>query len=305
MIGSTPGRRPSGVAGRPPSQAPAAPGREHPDGPRQAERAERDAELDALAARLAACTDPEEERKLREELVLLALPVAAAIASRYGLRGDAAEDVLQAARLGLVKAAGRFDATVGVGFLAFAVPTMTGEVKRYFRDHSWVIRPPRRVQELRSEVEHASMELTQQLDRSPTVGEIATHLRLDEEAVIECLSASDYFSPRSLDAPLAGSEHLTVADTVGGEDPALDLVVDLEALKPLLAQLSPRDRRMLARRFFDEWSQERIGDEVGVTQMQVSRLLTRTLTRLRSQIDPDGGREPEPEPRARRRTDRR
>jgi RNA polymerase sigma-B factor len=261
------------------------PGSDSSGGRRHAERTDRDVELEALSGRLAACVDPEEERRLREELVLVAMPVAQSIAARYRSRGEAADDLLQAARLGLVKAAGRYDPTVGMGFIAYAVPTISGEVKRYFRDQAWVIRPPRRIQELRPEVEHASAELTQQLNRSPTVRELAAHLAVDEEAVIESLGSGDYYAPRSLDAPVGGMDEGSLSDTVGGEDPSIDLIDNLQSLKPLLARLPPRDRRMLARRFFDEWTQEQIASEIGVTQMQVSRLLTRALSRLRAQMD--------------------
>ena len=184
-------------------------------------------------------------------------------------------------KVGLVKAARAFDVERGVDFLSFAVPTVAGEVKRHFRDQGWDIRPPRRVQELRSEVEHASAELTQQLGRSPRLSEIARHLGASEDDVVECVASADLYHVHSLDAPVGGTEDLAVGDTLGDLDPMLGQIDDVLSVRPLLERLSPRDRRILALRFFSGWTQQQIADDVGVTQMQVSRLISKALRRLR------------------------
>jgi RNA polymerase sigma-B factor len=225
------------------------------------------------------------ERRLREQLVVLNVPVATSIALRYRGRGEAIEDLVQAAHLGLVKAANGFVPGKGPDFLAYATPTISGEVKRYFRDQSWAIRPPRRVQELRPDVERASSELTQELGRSPRVGELARHLGVSQDDVIECLASTEVYNVHSLDAPMPGAEDLSFADTIGEDDHAMDLFEDLVSLKPLLEKLPPRDRRILALRFFHEQTQQQIADQVGVTQMQVSRLLTRALGKLREGME--------------------
>jgi len=235
-----------------------------------------------LLAELRCCTDEQRRQRLRHELVVANLPVATSIAMRYRSRGASLEDLVQAANLGLVKAVNGFDPDRGNEFMAYAVPTIAGEVKRYFRDQGWDIRPPRRVQELRPEVERASAELTQTLGRSPRVGEIAEHLRVGEEDVIECLSSAEIYHLSSLDAPIGDAEHLAVADTLGEPDPALAKVDDLMTLRVLLDELPPRDRRILALRFFRGWTQAQIAGDIGVTQMQVSRLITKVLARLRA-----------------------
>jgi RNA polymerase sigma-B factor len=231
---------------------------------------------------LRTCTDEQRRERLRHELVVANLKVATSIAMRYRSRGAGLEDLVQAANLGLVKAVNGFDLERGNEFMAYAVPTITGEVKRYFRDQGWDIRPPRRVQELRPEVERAVGELTQVLGRSPRVSEIAARLQVGEEDVIECISSAEIYHLSSLDAPVGNSEHLAVADTLGAPDPALAKVDDLMTLRVLLDELPPRDRRILALRFFRGWTQAEIAGDIGVTQMQVSRLITKVLARLRA-----------------------
>jgi RNA polymerase sigma-B factor len=235
-----------------------------------------------MLAELRRCPDDGRRQRLRHRLVVVNLPVATSIAMRYRSRGANLEDLVQAANLGLVKAVNGFDPKRGNEFMAYAVPTIAGEVKRYFRDQGWDIRPPRRVQELRPEVERASADLTQELGRSPRVSEIAEHLGVGEEDVIECISSADIYRLSSLDAPIGDAEHLAVADTLGGPDPALAKVDDLMTLRVLLNELSQRDRRILALRFFRGWTQAQIAGEIGVTQMQVSRLITKVLARLKA-----------------------
>jgi RNA polymerase sigma-B factor len=229
----------------------------------------------------------ERERWARQELVLANEPIARAIAHRYRNRGEPTEELLQTARLGLVKAANGYVPDRGVDFLAYAVPTMTGEVKRYFRDQGWAVRPPRRLQELGMRMNRIRGELEHQLGRSPTVPELARELGVDPEDVIETLASAQSYQSVSLDAPSpsAGPDaNVSLADTLGGDDDQYALVEDIASLKPLLARLPARERRILALRFFDELTQQQIGERVGVTQMQVSRLINRSLTRLREEL---------------------
>lgn len=245
----------------------------------------RQRETTEIVVKLQECTDPAEEKRLRQQLVVVNVPVATSIALRYRARGEAVEDLVQAAHLGLVKAVNGFDPERGRDFLAYAVPTISGEVKRHFRDQGWDIRPPRRVQELRSEVEHASSELTQVLGRSPRLSEIAKHLGVNEDDVVECIASADLYHVHSLDAPVGGAEDLNVGDTLGDVDPLLGQIDDVLSVRPLLDKLSPRDRRILALRYFSGWTQQQIADDVGVTQMQVSRLITKALRRLREGLE--------------------
>ena len=235
-----------------------------------------------LLTELRSCTDELRRERLRHELVVANMPVATSIAMRYRSRGAGLEDLVQAANLGLVKAVNGFDLERGNEFMAYAVPTIAGEVKRYFRDQGWDIRPPRRVQELRPEVERAVGELTQTLGRSPRVSEIAARLSVGEEDVIECISSAEIYHLSSLDAPIGNADHLAVADTLGAPDPALAKVDDLMTLRVLLDELPLRDRRILALRFFRGWTQAQIAGDIGVTQMQVSRLITKVLARLKA-----------------------
>jgi RNA polymerase sigma-B factor len=245
----------------------------------------RQRETAALVAQLVDCTDPQTRSELRQQLVLLNVAVATSIAVRYRSRGEPLEDLVQAAHLGLVKAVNGFDPERGPDFLAYAVPTISGEVKRYFRDHAWDIRPPRRIQELRSQVERASSELTQFLGRSPRLSEIAAHLGVDEDDVVECVASADLYHVHSLDAPVGGTDEVNVGDTLGDLDPLLAQVDEVLSVRPLLERLSPRDRRILALRYFGGWTQQQIADDVGVTQMQVSRLITKALQRLRDGLE--------------------
>lgn len=232
----------------------------------------------------------ERERRLRQDLVLANVSVATSIAMRYRGRGEPLEDLAQSAYLGLVKAANGFDPRQGLDFLSYAVPTIAGEVKRHFRDHTWMVRPPRRLQELRVDVMAASSRLAQDLGHSPTVAEIAAQLGVNEDDVIECLASAEGYHARSLDAPLRGaaegavpgeSAGASLADVLGEDDTRLDLVEDMVSLRPLLDRLPPRDRRILILWFFHEQTQAQIGEQVGVTQMQVSRLIARALQILR------------------------
>lgn len=236
-----------------------------------------------LARALAA---PSAQRQgLLDAVVVSQLGLARAVAQRYRDRGEPIEDLMQVANLALVMAVRRYRPGRGVSFVAFAVPTITGELRRHFRDRGWDIRPPRRVQELRGQVQAAVQDLSQQLGRTPSTSELAERLQVDERSVRETLSANESYRSLSLDAPSApGSGHATLADVVGGPDEVLEQVVELEAVRPHLARLGERDRHILALRYYRGCTQQEIADDIGVTQMQVSRLLSQTLSRLRRQV---------------------
>ncbi len=228
--------------------------------------------------------DESERERLHEEVVLLNVEVAESIVMRYRNRGVPVEDLVQVACLGLVKAVHGFDAEKSDNFLSYAVPTILGEVKRYFRDNAWVVRPPRRIQELQAEISAASAQLMHETGRPPTPREIAHHLNLEVGVVSEALTADGCFSPSSLDGPSGDDEGATLSEVLGERDPGFERAEAVVVLRPLCQQLSERDRRIVYLRFFHEWTQARIAEEFGVTQMQVSRLLTRILKQLRTQL---------------------
>lgn len=236
-----------------------------------------------LAGQLARCEDPARARALRDELIRTAMPMAVGIARSYRRRAESFEDLLQVACEGLVKAADRFDPEVGDDFVAFASPTVRGEVRRYFRDHGWSIRPPRSVQEQRVLVEQASEQLQHDLGRSPRISEIAAHLNMEPERVAECMLSHDCYRPDSLDAPVEadGSSVSSVVDVLGAPDAAMTQLEDLSLLRDALSVLDERLRTIVELRFFQEMTQEEIGKRVGVSQMQVSRLLTKALGLMR------------------------
>ncbi|MFJ4466863.1 RNA polymerase sigma factor SigF [Streptomyces sp. NPDC089424] len=205
-------------------------------------------------------------------------------AGRFRSRGaDEMEDIVQVGIIGLIKAIDRFELTREVEFTSFAIPYIVGEIKRFFRDTSWAVHVPRRLQEARVELARATEELRSRLDRMPTVKELAELMNLSEEEVIEARIASNGYNSASLDATLGGSEEgeSVLADFIGTEDAAMELVEDFHALAPLIAELDERSRQILHWRFVDELTQAQIGERLGCSQMHVSRLLSRTLKRLR------------------------
>ncbi|MQY37675.1 RNA polymerase sigma factor SigF [Streptomyces sp. RB17] len=238
----------------------------------------------ALFARLAELDDGPERDGVRDELVAAWLPMAHRIAGRFRDRGESVEDLRQVAALGLVKAVDRFDPSRGA-FESYAVPTITGEVKRHFRDRMWALRVPRRVQELRNRVRVARRELTQYPGSpEPTVTAIATHTGLTEEEVGAGLEALESFSTLSLDAELStGDDGYSLADTLGAADSSYDVVVDREAAKEGLRRLPERERAILYMRFFEDMTQSRIADRLGISQMHVSRLISRSCARVRDE----------------------
>ncbi|MET8755444.1 RNA polymerase sigma factor SigF [Streptomyces sp. NPDC004667] len=214
-----------------------------------------------------------------------------------GENGDM-EDIVQVGTIGLIKAIDRFDPDRENEFSTLAMPYITGEIKRHFRDTTWAVRVPRRLQELRIDIAKAKEELTVRLDRSPTVADLAAHLDLTDEQVIEGLVAANGHTSGSLDAPQSEhgdgpAEGHTLADVMGEEEPAMELVEDIQTLAPLLERLSERERAMLRMRFGEELTQAQIGAELGISQMQVSRLLTRLLAHLRASMLADPGPEPD------------
>jgi RNA polymerase sigma-B factor len=251
------------------------------------ERAAQRAETMRVLRRMASLPldDPERER-LRAEVVADHMPYARRIALRYGRRGVSGEDFEQVAYLGLVKAVDGFDPDYGIGFLGYATPMIIGEIKRYFRDGTWSVHVPRRMQELTGALHRAADALTAELGRGPTIPELAERVGAEQDEVVEALDASEAYTTASLDHPLgASADGASLGDMIGAEDPGFARVVDREALKGLIAELSDRERDILLMRFFRGMTQSAIGAEIGVSQMQVSRLITGILTRLRAGIE--------------------
>jgi RNA polymerase sigma-B factor len=242
------------------------------------------AEVDDLLRRAAACECPHQSSRLRDAATTAAMPLARSIAVRYRNRGEPLEDLVQVAYLGLVKAVARFDPERGTDFMAFATPSITGEVRRWFRDRGWDIRPPRRLQDMRANMLPAIQDLTQELGRAPLVAEVAERLAVPPEEVRETMLAVTGYTAESLDAPVDRFDGPCLADTLGGRDHDLDDLEDRLSLEPLLAQLPPRDRHILSLRFYRGWTQSEIAEDIGVTQMQVSRLLSKALGQLREQL---------------------
>lgn len=227
--------------------------------------------------------DDPRRQTVRDRLVTLHLPLVEHLARRFRNRGEPYDDLVQVATIGLIKAIDRYDPERGVEFSTYATPTIVGEIKRWFRDKGWAIRVPRRLQELRLAIGSATATLTQELGRSPTVGELAQQIGASEDEVLEGLESASAYSTLSLDAPDGtDGEAPGVLSNLGTEDEALLDVENRESLKPLLSQLTDRERRILMLRFFAGMTQSQIAGEVGISQMHVSRLLARTLAKLRA-----------------------
>ena len=266
-----------------------APASSRPGPASQAARADRTIELLREAGRCC----PAERQRILDEVVTSHMSVATAIAARYRTRGIASEDLQQVAYLALVKAAKGYDPEVGNDFLSYAVPTIRGEIKRHFRDLGWMVRPPRRIQELQARITAADAELSQSLGRSPRPSEVAAHLDESPEDVNEALATVGCFTPSSLDRPAGENGTMAISDLLGGEDAAQGAVEARAMLAPVVRRLSDRDRRILLLRFFRGWTQQEIAEDIGVTQMQVSRLLTRIMADLRKGLEgPPESREP-------------
>ncbi|MEY9892843.1 RNA polymerase sigma-B factor [Catenulispora sp. MAP5-51] len=231
--------------------------------------------------------DDPEYGGLREWVIGEYMSYARYIAGRFRQRGEAQSDLEQVAYLGLVKAVDNFDPDFGAAFLTYATPMIAGEVRRHFRDTTWDVHVPRRVQENALAVRAAERELNQELGYAPSAAQIAERLELSADEVAEAYEASAAHHTASLDVPVAMSDGdgASLGELIGDEDPGFELVVDREALKPLLAELSTRDKKILLMRFFRNMSQTQIGEELGVSQMQVSRLLSQILGRLHEQVE--------------------
>jgi RNA polymerase sigma-B factor len=208
------------------------------------------------------------------------------IAHRFRNRGQSLDDLVQVARVGLVNAVNRFDVDTGSDFVAFAVPTIMGEVRRYFRDFGWAVKFPRRLKELQSQLSWARAELSQQIGRALTATEIANHLGVDRELVIEATIASSTYRTWSTNMPLGlNDEQQTLAETFGADDDNFEKVLNVQTVRPLIAALPEREQMVLALRFFDNMTQTEIAQRVGCSQMHVSRLLSKALQSLRDQVD--------------------
>ncbi|MFI6980441.1 SigB/SigF/SigG family RNA polymerase sigma factor [Embleya sp. NPDC050154] len=226
-----------------------------------------------------------EYQYVRNTLIELNIPLVRFVAARYRSRHETTEEMVQVGTIGLIKAIDRFDASFGTEFPTFAIPTISGEIKRFFRDTSWAVHVPRRLQELRLELARARDAFTCEFDREPTPGELAERLGLSVEEVTEGLTAAAGYSAASLDAP-AGDDGPTESYATRSSfvDPGFEIAENLHVLKPLLAALPERDRAIVSMRFGEELTQAQIGERLGISQMHVSRLLNRILTRLRADI---------------------
>ncbi|GAB7046885.1 sigma-70 family RNA polymerase sigma factor [Catenuloplanes indicus] len=231
--------------------------------------------------RARASAGPAASDRLREDFIRAAMPLAGRLASRYCGRGEPAEDLEQVARIGLVKTVDRYDAERG-SFTAFAVVTIRGELRRHFRDHTWSVHVPRRLQDLGLEVKRAADMLTARFSRPPTQAEIAGYLGVDESDVRAARTSLAGYSSESLNRRISDADDTEIGDLLGALDPDLAAVEDRTTLEDLLLRVPRRDRRMLALRFWGNLSQAEIADQFGISQMQVSRLLSRALTWLRT-----------------------
>ncbi len=228
-----------------------------------------------------------QDARLREELVAAHLGLAEYLARRFANRGEALDDLFQVASLGLIKAVDRFDPERGVEFSTYATQTIVGELKRHFRDKGWSVRAPRRMQELYLRLGTVVGTLGQELGRSPTIAELAAEVKVSEEEVLEALEAGQAYRSASLDAPAGGDEGETLGARLGDDDASLGHVESRATLSPLLAQLPPREQLILHLRFFEGLTQSEIADRLNISQMHVSRLLARSVSRLRSATETD------------------
>lgn len=243
-----------------------------------------------LLSQLAALPPDDPARhSVRDELIEMHLPLVEHIVGRFRRRGEPHDDLVQVGTIGLINAVDRFDLNRGVEFSTFATPTITGEIKRHFRDRGWAIRVPRRLQELRMRISAANDILAQRIGRSPTTRELADYLDIDEDDVLDGIESAQAYSTISLDMPIGDSNEqgsVSLGDELGSDDAALELVENREALRTLLTQLPARDRRIVLARFFGNRTQSEIAADLGISQMHVSRLLNRSLGQLRAGLVP-------------------
>ncbi|OBA80329.1 RNA polymerase subunit sigma [Mycobacterium sp. 1164966.3] len=244
--------------------------------------------VDMFLALRAMPPESREYARQRECIVVRCLPLADHVARRYARRGENLDDLIQVARVGLMNAINRFDPAKGPSFIGFAVPTMMGEVRRHFRDHTWSMRVPRRLRELHVQIGKATPALIQRLGRAPTASEISEMLGISREEVVECLVAGETYRLESLDAPVGAAssgDDRMVAESVGELDPQIDHITNREAVRAFVAVLPQREREILQMRFFESMTQSQIAQRIGCSQMQISRILSSTLQRLRDQLE--------------------
>ena len=265
-----------------------------PSSPKRSTRwtdADRDREHILLAQLNTFDSGDPRHKAVRDELVTMHLPLVQHLARRFRDRGEHHDDLVQVGTIGLIKAVDRFDIDRGVEFSTYATPTIVGEIKRHFRDRGWSIRVPRRLQEMRQQISMATEELSQKSGRSPTVRELAEFIGVDEDDILEGIESAQAYSTLSLDSTGGGGDEdadsASLSDTLGSDDDALAGVEYRESLKPLLAQLSERERQLILMRFFKNMTQAQIAQEVGVSQMHVSRMLAKALAQLREGLVED------------------
>lgn len=224
-------------------------------------------------------------KRQREEIIQRCLPLADHIARRYCGRGEPFDDLVQAARIGLCGAVNRFDVDNGSDFLAFAVPTMMGEVRRHFRDYGWAVKVPRRVKDMQLQLGRARAELSQQLGHAPNATDIAAYLGIDRELVIEATVAGGNYTTLSTDVQSGpDDDHRPIGESLGAVDPGMEHVLQVETVRPLIAALPEKQRTVLTLRFFENLSQTEIAERIGCSQMHVSRLLAKALDKLRYEV---------------------
>ena len=240
---------------------------------------------DLLRALASLPEDDPRRSSLRERTIEAWLPLGRHLAQRFHGRGEPLDDLAQIATVGLIKAIDRFDPEFGNDFAAYAVPTIVGEIKRHFRDRTWDVRVPRRLQELKLDINEATSTLSQQLSRSPTVADIAGYLKRSPDEVLEGLDGARAYSAVSLQTLVGNGEDGTeLGDLFGAEDHELALAEFRASLGPALGTLGPREQKIVVLRFFGNLTQTQIAERVGISQMHVSRLLTRSLTTLRDHL---------------------
>lgn len=252
--------------------------------------ADRQQRTQALLDQAGRTTDPTERERLIEGVVMLNMCVARTLAARHAGKGIPRDDLEQVAYLALTRAARNFDPAARSDFLSYAVPTIRGELKKHFRDHGWTVRPPRRIQEVQTRAIVERAELTQRLGRNPSLEEVADAVGEDSGVVREALSADGCFQPTSLDRPVGDDSATTLGDLLDDDQDQRehDIVEARVMLAPVVRRLSERDRRILRLRYFEGCTQQEIADDIGVSQMQVSRLITRIIRDIRRGLPDDG-----------------
>jgi RNA polymerase sigma-B factor len=244
-----------------------------------------DSATDLLLAMTALPAHHPSRAGMRDRAIEAWLALANHLAHRYSGRGEPTDDLKQTAAIGLIKAIDKFDPSRGVDFAGYAIPTIIGELKRHFRDRTWDIRVPRRLQELRLRISEANSTLLQTLGRSPTIADIAAYLKVTEEEVLEGLEGARAYNAVSLSTPTGDGERAAeLGDMLGGEDAEFELAELRTTLGPALATLDEREQKILTLRFYGNLTQSQIADQIGVSQMHISRLLTRALAKLRGQL---------------------